>query len=72
MSKERACRVCNKTILSTDTDIVHLNLHLGCSLKEETKGKGIKEQYLEASEELFKTESKFSEWPRLPRLRGNK
>ena len=54
MSEERVCRVCNKTILSTDTDIVHLNLHLGCALKEEAKGKGIKEQYLEASEELFK------------------
>ena len=56
MSKERTCRVCNKTILSTDTDIVHLNLHLECALKEEAKGKGIKEQYLEASEELFKEE----------------
>ena len=56
MSEERACRVCNKTILSTDTDIVHLNLHLECALEEEAKGKGIKEQYLEASEELFKEE----------------
>ena len=54
MKKEIVCRVCNKTILSTDIDIVHLNLHLGCALKEETRGKDIKEQYLEASAELFK------------------
>ena len=72
MKEEIVCRVCNKTILSTDTDIVHLNLHLECALKEEAKGKGIKEQYLEASEELFKIKSKFNWWPRLPRLRGNK
>ena len=72
MSKERVCRVCNKPILSTDTDKVHLNLHLGCALKEEAKGKDIKKQYLEASEKLFKTKSKFNWWPRLPRLRGNK
>ena len=72
MKEEIVCRVCNKTILSTDTDIVHLNLHLECALKEEAKGKDIKEQYYEASEELFKTESKFGKWPTLPKLRGNK
>ena len=72
MKEERVCRVCNKTVLTTDRSAIHLNLHLECVLKEETKGKSIKEQYLEASEELFKTKSKFGGWPTLPKLRGNK
>ena len=57
MRKRRAsqpCRICNKTVLTTDRDAIHFNLHLECALDEEFMGKGIKEQYLEASAELFK------------------
>ena len=73
MKEERVCRVCNKTVLTTDREAIHFNLHLECALDEEFMGKGIKEQYLEASEEIFiKTKSKFNWWPTLPKLRGNK
>jgi hypothetical protein len=53
--KEWVCQACGKSTFETDFDyIVHPKLHLGCALEEEMKGKGIKEQYHEASSRLFK------------------
>ena len=44
------CQTCGKSTFETDYDyLVHPKLHLGCALEEEAKGKGIKEQYHEAS-----------------------
>ena len=73
MKDSWVCSICGKSTYDVEYDyLVHPKLHLGCALEEEAKGKDIKEQYLEASEELFKIKSKFNWWPRLPRLRGNK
>jgi hypothetical protein len=53
--KEWICQTCGKSTFETDYDyLVHPKLHLGCALKEELKGKDIKEQYHEASSKLFK------------------
>jgi hypothetical protein len=55
IKKEWVCQVCKKSTFETDYDyIVHPKLCLGCALKEELKGKDIKEQYYEASSKLFK------------------
>ena len=49
------CQTCGKSTFETEYDyLVHPKLHLGCALKEEMKGKDIKEQYHEASAEYFK------------------
>ena len=49
------CQTCGKSTFETEYDyLVHPKLHLGCALKEELKGKDIKEQYHEASSKLFK------------------
>ena len=46
---------CGKSTFETEYDyLVHPKLHLGCALKEEMKGKDIKEQYHEASAEYYK------------------
>ena len=48
------CSICGKSTYEVDYDyLVHPKLHLSCVLKEEAKGKDIKEQYLEASEKYF-------------------
>ena len=48
------CMKCGKSTFHVDYDyLVHPKLHLSCVLKEEAKGKDIKEQYLEASEKYF-------------------
>ena len=48
------CSICNESTYEVDYDyLVHPKLHLSCVLKEEAKGKDIKEQYLEASEKYF-------------------
>jgi ribosomal protein L37AE/L43A len=53
--KEWVCQTCGKSTYGTDYDyLVHPKLHLGCALEEEKKGKGIKEQYHEASSRLYK------------------
>ena len=45
------CVVCNKSTFEVEDDyLVHPKLHLGCALEEESKGKDIKEQYLEVCE----------------------
>ena len=45
------CDVCNKSTFEVEDDyLVHPKLHLGCALKEESKGKDIKEQYIDACE----------------------
>ena len=49
------CQTCGKSTFETEYDyLVHPKLHLGCALKEEMKGKDIKEQYHKASEAYFK------------------
>ena len=53
--KDWVCQTCGKSTFETEYDyLVHPKLHLGCALKEELKGKDIKEQYHEASSKLFK------------------
>ena len=53
--KDWVCQTCGKSTFETDYDyLVHPKLHLGCALEEEMKGKGIKEQYHEASSRLYK------------------
>ena len=53
--KEWVCQVCKKSTFETDYDyIVHPKLCLECALKEEMKGKDIKEQYHEASARMYK------------------
>ena len=53
--KDWVCQTCGKSTFETDYDyIVHPKLHLSCALEEEMKGKGIKEQYHEASSRLYK------------------
>jgi hypothetical protein len=45
------CGVCNKSTFEVEDEyLVHPKLHLGCALKEESKGKDIKEQYIDACE----------------------
>ena len=52
------CSICDESTFEVDSDyLVHPKLHLGCALEEETKGKDIKEQYLEASEKYFDDDS---------------
>jgi len=52
------CSICGENTFEVDSDyLVHPKLHLGCALEEETKGKDIKEQYLEASEKYFDDDS---------------
>ena len=52
------CSICGESTFEVDSDyLVHPKLHLGCVLEEETKGKDIKEQYLEASEKYFDDDS---------------
>ena len=53
--KSWVCQTCGKSTYETDYDyLVHPKIHLGCALEEEAKGKGIKEQYHEASSRMFK------------------
>ena len=53
--KDWVCKTCGKSTFETEYDyLVHPKLHLGCALKEEMKGKDIKEQYHEASVEYYK------------------
>ncbi len=53
--KDWVCQTCGKSTFETEYDyLVHPKLHLGCALEEEEKGKGIKEQYLEASSRLHR------------------
>ena len=53
--KDWVCQTCGKSTFETDYDyLVHPKLHLSCALEEEKKGKGIKEQYHEASSLLYK------------------
>ena len=53
--KTWVCQTCGKSTFETDYDyLIHPKLHLGCALEEEMKGKGIKEQYHEASSRLYK------------------
>jgi len=48
------CNVCGKSTFEVEDDyLVHPKLHLGCALKEEAKGKDIKEQYLEVCEDTI-------------------
>ena len=57
--KDWVCQTCGKSTFETDYDyLVHPKLHLGCALKEELKGKDIKEQYLTASAEYYKDEKR--------------
>jgi hypothetical protein len=52
--KSWVCQVCGLSTFETEYDyLVHPKLHLGCALKEEMKGKDIKEQYHDASSRLF-------------------
>ena len=45
------CSICGESTYYVDYDyLVHPKLHLGCALEEESKGKDIKEQYLEVCE----------------------
>ena len=63
--KDWVCQTCGKSTFETDYDyLVHPKLHLGCALKEELKGKDIKEQYLTASAEYYKDEKRMkpSDW----------
>ena len=49
--KNWTCSICGEDTSKVNYDyLVHRRLHLGCALKEEAKGKDIKEQYIEASE----------------------
>jgi len=48
------CAICGEDTSEVDYDyLVHHKLHLGCALKEEEKGKDIKEQYIEVSEDVI-------------------
>ena len=59
LKKDWVCQTCGKSTFETEYDyLVHPKLHLGCALKEETKGKDIKEQYHEASAEYYKDKEK--------------
>ena len=47
------CDVCGKSTFEVEEDyLVHPKLHLGCALEEEVKGKDIKEQYIDACEDI--------------------
>jgi hypothetical protein len=47
------CDQCGKSTFSTDYDyLVHPRLHLGCALEAENQGHSIKDQYLEACEDV--------------------
>ena len=60
--KEWICQTCGKSTFETEYDyLVHPKLHLGCALKEEMKGKDIKEQYHEAATHLYKDRMKSTE-----------
>ena len=51
------CGICGKSTFEVEEDyLVHPKLHLGCSLEEEEKGKDIKEQYIEACEDIDETD----------------
>ena len=51
------CGVCGKSTFEVEEDyLVHPRLHLGCALEEEDKGKDIKEQYIEACEDIDETD----------------
>ena len=47
------CVICGEDTSKVDYDyLVHRKLHLDCALEEEAKGKDIKEQYIEVSEDV--------------------
>ena len=58
------CGVCGKSTFEVEEDyLVHPRLHLGCALEEEVKGKDIKEQYIEACEDIDETDKdKLVDW----------
>jgi len=47
------CNECGKSTFATDYDyLIHPRLHLGCALEAEERGHSIKDQYLEACENV--------------------
>ena len=68
------CGVCGKSTFEVEEDyLVHPRLHLGCALEEEDKGKDIKEQYIEACEDIDETDKdKKVDWFDSKRVTGDR